>query len=226
MAYKKNIAEKKASGTYNVTRERGRANISPVYDIKHISKPDFLDENAKKIWDFAVSQLSEEHVKSLDFGVFSRWCSLFSDFCQVTQAIQEGGLLVSDEETGTGMMNNLYDSKIKISNAFIKNELGSRIFRHLDEFFYDINMSVVDMGICDYMDKLTDFKSGASREKMDKYGILAYLPSVGDQHVVASLVEDSIELVSGNIKSHGIRARIKVHLIQILMNIDICHYPS
>jgi Phage terminase, small subunit len=122
MAYKKNIAEKKASGTYNVTRERGRANISPVYDIKHISKPDFLDENAKKIWDFAVSQLSEEHVKSLDFGVFSRWCSLFSDFCQVTQAIQEGGLLVSDEETGTGMMNNLYDSKIKISNALLNLE--------------------------------------------------------------------------------------------------------
>ena len=113
MAYKKNIAEKKASGTYNVTRERGRANISPVYDIKHISKPDFLDENAKKIW---------EHVKSLDFGVFSRWCSLFSDFCQVTQAIQEGGLLVSDEETGTGMMNNLYDSKIKISNALLNLE--------------------------------------------------------------------------------------------------------
>ena len=58
----------------------------------------------------------------MDFGVFSRWCSLFSDFCQVTQAIQEGGLLVSDEETGTGMMNNLYDSKIKISNALLNLE--------------------------------------------------------------------------------------------------------
>ena len=46
MAYKKNIAEKKASGTYNVTRERGRANISPVYDIKHISKPDFFENVA------------------------------------------------------------------------------------------------------------------------------------------------------------------------------------
>ena len=42
MAYKKSIKEKKDSGTYNVTRERGKANIEPVADITSIKKPDFL----------------------------------------------------------------------------------------------------------------------------------------------------------------------------------------
>ena len=117
MAYKKSIKEKKDSGTYNVTRERGKANIEPVADITSIKKPDFLDKNAGLIWDFAVSQLSEGHVKTIDIGIFSRWCSLFSDFCQITQAISEAGLVAQDEETGQNSINVLHEQKIKISNA-------------------------------------------------------------------------------------------------------------
>lgn len=119
MAYKKSIKEKKDSGTYNVTRERGKANIEPVADINSIKKPDFLDKNAGLIWDFAVSQLSEGHVKTIDIGIFSRWCSLFSDFCQITQAISEAGLIAQDEETGQNSINILHEQKIKISNALL-----------------------------------------------------------------------------------------------------------
>ena len=119
MAYKKSIKEKKDSGTYNVTRERGKANIEPVADITSIKKPDFLDKNAGLIWDFAVSQLSEGHVKTIDIGIFSRRCSLFSDFCQITQAISEAGLVAQDEETGQNSINVLHEQKIKISNALL-----------------------------------------------------------------------------------------------------------
>ena len=119
MAYKKSIQEKKESGTYNVTRDKGKANLEPTADINAIQKPDFLDKNAGLIWDFTVSQLSEGHVKTIDIGIFSRWCSLFSDFCQITKAISEAGLIAQDEETGQNSINFLYDQKIKISNAML-----------------------------------------------------------------------------------------------------------
>ena len=122
MAYKKSIKEKKDSGTYNVTRERGKSNIEPVADITSIKKPDFLDKNAGLIWDFAVSQLSEGHVKTIDIGIFSRWCSLFSDFCQITQAISEAGLVAQDEETGPVTRNSVIvpDKEEDAASAFLE----------------------------------------------------------------------------------------------------------
>lgn len=122
MAYKKSIEQKKRSGTYNVTRERGRANIKAVNSIKEISPPDFLDDNAVQIWKFAVSQLTEDHVKSLDMSVFCRWCSLFSDFCQISQAISAGGIVISDEETGMTGVNSLLKTKIKLSETLLNLE--------------------------------------------------------------------------------------------------------
>lgn len=119
MAYKKSIKEKENAGTLNVTREKGRANIKTVNSIKEISPPDFLDENAVMIWKFAVSQMTEEHVKSLDMSVFCRWCSLFSDFCQVSQLINEAGLVVEDDETGIIKENMLLKTKIKLSETLL-----------------------------------------------------------------------------------------------------------
>lgn len=119
MAYKKSIKEKENAGTLNVTREKGRANIKAVNSIKEISPPDFLDENAVMIWKFAVSQMTEEHVKSLDMSVFCRWCSLFSDFCQVSQLINEAGLVVEDDETGIIKENMLLKTKIKLSETLL-----------------------------------------------------------------------------------------------------------
>lgn len=119
MAYKKSIKEKENAGTLNVTREKGRANIKAVNSIKEISPPDFLDDNAVQIWKFAVSQMTEEHVKSLDMSVFCRWCSLFSDFCQVSQLINEAGLVVEDDETGIIKENMLLKTKIKLSETLL-----------------------------------------------------------------------------------------------------------
>lgn len=119
MAYKKSIKEKENAGTLNVTREKGRANIKAVNSIKEISPPDFLDDNAVMIWKFAVSQMTEEHVKSLDMSVFCRWCSLFSDFCQVSQLINEAGLVVEDDETGIIKENMLLKTKIKLSETLL-----------------------------------------------------------------------------------------------------------
>lgn len=119
MAYKKSLKEKENAGTLNVTREKGRANVKAVNSIKEISPPDFLDDNAVQIWKFAVSQMTEEHVKSLDMAVFCRWCSLFADFCQVSQMINAAGLIVEDEETGVGRENVLLKTKIKLSETLL-----------------------------------------------------------------------------------------------------------
>ena len=43
----------------------------------------------------------------------------FSDFCQITQAISEAGLVAQDEETGQNSINVLHEQKIKISNALL-----------------------------------------------------------------------------------------------------------
>lgn len=119
MAYKKSLKEKENAGTLNVTREKGRANIKAVNSIKEISPPDFLDDNAVMIWKFAVSQMTDEHVKSLDMSIFCRWCSLFSDFCQVSQLINEAGLVVEDAETGIIKENMLLKTKIKLSETLV-----------------------------------------------------------------------------------------------------------
>ena len=48
---------------------------------------------------------------------------------------------------------------IEISDAFVKNELGSCELGSLDKFFYDIDMSVIDVSISDDVNELANFKT-------------------------------------------------------------------
>ena len=119
---RKSIEEKKEAGTYNVTRDKGKANLKVKHGIQDIKKPPYLDDNACKIWDYIVPELADEHITAIDVGLFSRWCSLFSDFCQITMAINDAGLLSKDADTGLSYVNNLYDNKLKISNGLLSLE--------------------------------------------------------------------------------------------------------
>ena len=87
-------------------------------------------------------------------------------------------------------------------------------------------MTVIDMCISYDMDELAYLKACTSGHKMGKHRILADIPSVGNKHVVASLIEDGIKLIAGYIESHRICAGIQIHLIKVLMNIDVGHDPS
>ena len=87
-------------------------------------------------------------------------------------------------------------------------------------------MTVIDMCVSDYMNELTDLKACTSCHKMRKNCVLADIPAVCNEHVIASLIENCIELIAGNIECHRVSARIEVHLIKVLMDIDIGHDPS
>ena len=54
-------------------------------------------------------------------------------------------------------------------------------------------MTVVDMGIGNYMDQFSHLQAGDLGHHMHKYCILGHVPVVGCKHILAPLIEDSVQ---------------------------------
>ena len=80
-------------------------------------------------------------------------------------------------------------------------------------------MSVINMGICDHMHKLPHIHITYLCQHMDKHCILDYIPVIGRQHILGSLVQDRIQcqlilsLLLGHIEGHAVCTGIQVHLM-------------
>ena len=86
-------------------------------------------------------------------------------------------------------------------------------------------MPVIDVAIGNHVDQLSRFQPGHLGKHHQKHGILAHVPVVGGEHILAALVEDAIEGVSGDIEGHGIGAGIEAHIVQILEIIEVGENP-
>ena len=88
------------------------------------------------------------------------------------------------------------------------------------------------MCICDHMYKFAHLHIAYLREHMKQHSILAYIPVICRQHILGTLVQDSVQcqLVAAlffcHIERHAVCTRIQIHLMKILMYIDIRHDPA
>ena len=93
-------------------------------------------------------------------------------------------------------------------------------------------MAIIDMGIRDHVYQLSGLHVTYLSDHHEKQSVLRYVPVVGGQYIVASLVQDGIQGKSvfafflDHVEGHGIGARIQAHFVQILMHIDVSHDPT
>ena len=90
-------------------------------------------------------------------------------------------------------------------------------------------MAVIDMSVRDHVDELARIHVTALCEHHEKDRVLAHVPVVGREHILRSLAEHRVqrELVFArplrDIEGHRPCARVKIHLMQVRMIVDIRH---
>ena len=77
------------------------------------------------------------------------------------------------------------------------------------------------MSVGDNMDKLTDLQPRHLRHHVHQHSVLHHVPVVGRQHILAALVQDSVQRMAGDVEGHGVGAGVQCHLVQILKIVDI-----
>ena len=85
------------------------------------------------------------------------------------------------------------------------------------------------MGICDHVHQFASFHTAHLCEHVNQHSILTHIPVVRSQHILRTLIQNSVQgkhvtvFFFGHIERHAVRARIEVHLMQVLMYIQIRH---
>ena len=87
-------------------------------------------------------------------------------------------------------------------------------------------MSVIYVCIRDHMYQFSRLKARDLGKHMYQYRILDNIPVVGRKHILGSLIQYSVEPVPCYIECHAVRARIQIHLTQVLMNIYVSEHSS
>lgn len=120
----KTAAVKKLSNTYR-KNPRIKKEVSAITSITQCSPPTYLDEGAKAVWDFAISQIPEGLITSLDLALLTRWCVAFNQYQQVYSYIKRNGVVEVDDN-GKAMPNRFFSLEIKLSAAMreIEREIG------------------------------------------------------------------------------------------------------
>ena len=119
--------------------------------------------------------------------------------------------------------------RIEVMHIGVERYLGCRKLRTLDKFADNIDMTVVDMGVGDHMQQLAGNHIDRLRNHHQQDGVLAHIPVVRGQNVLAALVENHVERrlvvlrALRDVIGHAVRARIQVHLGQVAKHIRVGH---
>lgn len=82
-------------------------------------------------------------------------------------------------------------------------------------------MAVVKVCVGDDVHELARFQPAHLREHDEEHGVLHDVPIVGGEHIVGALIEDAVERIARDVEGHGVRARVEVHLVQVLKVIQV-----
>ena len=111
-------------------------------------------------------------------------------------------------------------------------ELWCRKRFSLDKLLDKRNVSVINVCIGYYMNKLAYVHVADLRQHVHQNRILHNIPVVCSKHVLGSLIENCIECKSvlslflSNIVGYAVSARIQIHLMKVRKHIGICHDPA
>ena len=90
-------------------------------------------------------------------------------------------------------------------------------------------MTVVNVGIGDHMQELASDHIDRLRDHHQQNGVLAHIPVVRSQNILAALVENHVERrfvilrTLRHVIRHAVGARIQVHLGQVAKHIGVRH---
>lgn len=122
---RKPTAVKKLQGTLQKCRTNALEPI-PQIDLKQFTEPpEYLTETAKEIWSFALQQVPEGMLSSLDYSIFAEWVILFDQFVILSEGLKNQGTFVRDAD-GNQTVNGIINSITKTATILrgIENELG------------------------------------------------------------------------------------------------------
>lgn len=122
---RKPTAVKKLQGTLQKCRTNA-LEPQPQFDLKQFSEPpEYLTETAKEIWTFALQQVPEGMLSSLDYSIFAEWVILFDQFVILSEGLKNQGTFVRDAD-GNQQVNSIINSITKTATILrgIENELG------------------------------------------------------------------------------------------------------
>ena len=122
---RKPTAVKKLQGTLQKCRTNALEPI-PQIDLKQFTEPpEYLTDSAKDIWTFALQQVPEGMLSSLDYSIFAEWVILFDQFVILSEGLKNQGTFVRDAD-GNQTVNNIINSITKTATILrgIENELG------------------------------------------------------------------------------------------------------
>ena len=115
---------------------------------------------------------------------------------------------------------------VEVFDVLVHFEGRSGVLRILQNLLDDRYVTVIDMSVANDVYELSDFKSAYLRKHMQKNRVLHDVPVVCGEGVLTALVEYAVELVPRDVESHRIRARVEVHLVQVLEIVDISENAS
>ena len=95
-----------------------------------------------------------------------------------------------------------------------------------NEPLYSVDVAVVNVRVRNDVDKLSRLESCGFREHYEQRRILADVPVVRGEHVLAALVEYRVEPVPGDVERHGIGAGSQPHFAEICVIVGVGHYTA
>jgi len=111
------------------TLQRCRTNFNepvPQMPIDNIEPPGWLSDFAKDAWRFAVSQMPEGMLTSLDWVTFTMWADTYSKIVELDANLRHVGLTIVDEKKGIEVPNPMLREQTALKQTLAKylSELG------------------------------------------------------------------------------------------------------
>ena len=121
---RKPTAIKKLQGTLNIYSVNFDE-PTPEYSLQNVKTPSFLSRDQKQLWKYAISQAPDGVLTTIDIGLFTRWCVLYSKFISLSKALEEAGDVIYNDD-GVPRANPLINdlNKLAITLRSIETELG------------------------------------------------------------------------------------------------------
>jgi len=122
---RKPTAIKKLQGTLQPCRTNENEPVPDVF-LAQIEPPKHLNETARDMWEFAVSQAPKEMLSSLDFSVLAAWAETQGKIIELEKEIQRDGMLIFDEKKGHNIINPAVELQNALKNIMLRqlSELG------------------------------------------------------------------------------------------------------
>ncbi len=122
---RKPTAVKAMQGTLRPDRVNRDEPIPDTF-LDQVEPPDYLGDDAKDCWRYAVKMAPREMLTSLDFAVLATWADTQGKIMECERELQRTGLFIYDEKKGYSLPSKVLTEQTQLKMALLRcmNELG------------------------------------------------------------------------------------------------------